>query len=86
MESEKKKIVLPKLIDVNNKINELIDERISKSVMNVLESISDGENYDLEYLIDKYGGKYIKPIVQFSISPTTLKAVEGNTFKGFHPL
>ena len=77
MRPEKKKIVLPKLIDVNNKINELIDERISKSVMEVLESISAGENYDLDYLIDNYGCKYVKPIIHYSISPTTLKAVEG---------
>ena len=76
MRPEKKKIVLPKLIEVNNKINEIIDERISKSVMEVLESISAGENYDLDYLIDKYGCKYVKPIIQYSISPTTLKAVE----------
>ena len=83
MSSEKTIISIPKLTDFNNRIKEIIDEKVKKSRMELMESIAKGENYDLEYLIDKYGGEYVKPKIQYSISPTTLKAVEDLPYKEF---
>ena len=76
MKPEKREVILPKLSYFNTKINELIDERISKSVIDLLESIAAGENYDLDYLIDTYATKYVKSTIKYSISPTTLKAID----------
>ena len=76
MDFEQVSIRLPTLIELNNKIKEIIDEKVKKSLMEVLESIADGENFELDYLITKYGGKNISPVAPLKLSCWELKAVE----------
>ena len=54
MDFEQTSIRLPKLTEFNNKIKEIIDEKVKKSRMELMESIAEGENISLNYLMTKY--------------------------------
>ena len=76
MDFEQTSIRLPKLTEFNNKIKEIIDEKVKKSRMELMESIAEGENISLNYLMTKYGGEKISPLTPLKLSCWDLKAVE----------
>ena len=54
MDFEQASIRLPTLKEFNNKIKQIIDDKVKKSRMELIESIAEGENMSLDYLKTKY--------------------------------
>ena len=54
MDFEQAPIRLPTLTEFNNKLKQIIDEKVKKSRMELMESIAEGENISLKYLMTKY--------------------------------
>ena len=69
MDFEQASIRLPTLKEFNNKIKEIIDEKVKKSRMELMESIAEGENISLKYLMTKYGGEESSPPLKEDFIP-----------------
>ena len=63
MDFEQASIRLPTLKEFNNKIKQIIDEKVKKSRMELIESIAKGENMSLDYLKTKYGARELRSLV-----------------------
>ena len=80
MDFEQASIRLPTLKEFNNKIKQIIDEKVKKSRMELIESIAKGENMSLDYLKTKYGGEESSPPLKEDFIPIDplLKGLEAS--------
>ena len=67
MDFEQASIRLPTLTEFNNKLKQIIDDKVKKSGLKFMECIAEGENMSLDYLKTKYGGEHISPLTPLSL-------------------